>query len=30
MGSSADFAKLIDGEIEKWGAVLKAAGVAPR
>jgi tripartite-type tricarboxylate transporter receptor subunit TctC len=28
-GTSADFAKLIDGEIEKWAVVIKAAGVKP-
>jgi tripartite-type tricarboxylate transporter receptor subunit TctC len=28
-GTSAEFAKLIDGEIDKWAVVVKAAGVTP-
>jgi tripartite-type tricarboxylate transporter receptor subunit TctC len=28
-GSSAEFAKLIEGEIDKWAVVVKAAGVTP-
>jgi tripartite-type tricarboxylate transporter receptor subunit TctC len=28
-GSPADFAKLIGGEIEKWGRVIKASGTKP-